>query len=202
MSAPGSTAIKVRSDPPRLSTFKRRGGVLTSHVQLSDGQDRSTQINAQSCSPAPLSCPVFNPCGPSSHHFTHPLPAIPCCHVTLICSSSLVRVASLSVHHPLIACHASPSFHISSRLKVVPFLLNALLHGPSSVTPLCYHSHSSPLLSCAPQCHYTYHAPCPPRWPSCPSLKISSYSRWQREKSSESRSAELAGPLSIPRSSY
>jgi len=51
MSAPGSTAIKVRSDPPRLSTFKRRGGDPTSHMQLSDGQDRSAQINGARAAP-------------------------------------------------------------------------------------------------------------------------------------------------------
>jgi hypothetical protein len=56
---------------------------------------------------------VFSQCGPSSRHFTSILPTFPCCHMSLIHPSSLVQVASLSVHHPLIACHASPSFHIS-----------------------------------------------------------------------------------------
>jgi hypothetical protein len=32
--------------------------------------------------------------------------------MSLIHPSSLTHVASPSVHHPLIACHASPSFHI------------------------------------------------------------------------------------------
>jgi hypothetical protein len=93
-------------------------------------------------------------------------PPFPYRHVSSIHLSSLVRVALLSSHHPLISCHASRSFphRFPTRRRVrlsrlLPIYLGVFRHGSSSVTPLCHHSHFSPLLPCAPRCHHSYHTP-------------------------------------------
>ena len=77
---------------------------------------------------------MFSRGGPSSRHFTHPLPTVPRCHVSLINSSSLARVASPSVHHPFVARHASPSAHISLPPRGGSSS-DASLHGLSSPLP-------------------------------------------------------------------
>jgi hypothetical protein len=113
MSAPGSMAMETIPDPPppRLSTFKSRGGVRNCGCSFQRPQSQRPN-QRHSCSPAPLSCPELSQCGTSSRHITFRPPTFPCCHMSLIHPSSLTHVASPSVHHPLIACHASLSFHI------------------------------------------------------------------------------------------
>jgi hypothetical protein len=197
--------MKTIPDPPRLSTFKRRGGGGSGIAYAAFRRPRSRRPDQRrSCSPALLSCPVLNQCGPSPV-MSSPFPPFPCCRVSSIHLPSLVHVVLPSSHHPLVACHVSRSFprqpltrrriHFS-RLPPFHLMSSAMNHPPSSFSHLVTSSTPSnptpPFLSCA---H-------PPRWPPCLSLKLFSYSRWQREKSSISRSAELAGPFSIPRSSY
>jgi hypothetical protein len=166
-------------------------------VQLPDGQDRSAQINGARAVPLLSAALCLTRVGPPPATLFF-LPPFPCCHVS---STHLLlggpRGSPFS-HHPLISCrvyHAlSTSVHhpkTSSFSCLLPIYLDDFRRGSPPVPPSAI-----TLLLRAPI------TPRPPRWPSCPSLKISSYSRWQREKSSESRSAELAGPLSIPRSSY
>ena len=204
ISAPGSTTVKSSSDPPRLSTFKRRGGGPGSHVQLSDGQNRSTQINGARVALPLLAIRCLTSVGPPPviSFFFCLSPAAMCHPLTSPQWSSwpsfLPPSTPFSPRVPI-------PFHVGFSPKVphiLPTYLGVLRHGPSSATPLFHHHHFSPPLPRAPRCRHTHHAPCPPHWPSCSSFKISCYSRWQSEKSSGSRNAELAGPLSIPRSSY
>jgi hypothetical protein len=127
---------------------------------------------------------------PSLHSPSTRCPLLPCVTYPFLLSGPRGLPFCPSPTHP--ATHLS--FHISFPPRGSS-ILDALLHGLSSVTPLCYHSRSSPLLPRAPQCHRSFHTP-------CPSLKLVSCSRWQLEKSSPSRDAELAEPSPIPRSSY
>jgi hypothetical protein len=172
-------------------------------MQLPDGHDRGAQINGARAVPPFSAALCLTSVGPPPVISSF-LPPFPYCRVSSIHPSSLVRVALPSSHHPLITCHASRSFPHQPltrrrvRFSRLPPPLGVFRHGSSSVTPLTSrHSFHAP-----PRRHHSYHTPYPPRWPPCPSLKLFSYSRWQREKSSVSRNAELAGPFSIPRSSY
>jgi hypothetical protein len=104
-----------------------------------------------------------------------------------ICHSLLLQFTWSSSHftiQPLPAMHPVapliPFFHVSSSSdSTAPhrFLLHPRGYSPVTLLP-------SPHL---------------PRWPPNPSFKPFSYSRWQREKSSTSQSAELARSSSIPR---
>jgi hypothetical protein len=170
-------------------------------VQLPDGHDRSAQINGARAAPLLSAALCLTSVGPPPV-ISLLLPPFPCCRVSSIHPLLSGRVASPSFHHPLIpATHPVLSTSVSHP-KASPFLPSSShlpdclpFHESSPVTPLCHHSHFSPSL-------LPYTTSSPPRWPSCPSLKLFSCSRWQREKYSLSRDAELAGPLSIPRSSY
>jgi hypothetical protein len=170
-------------------------------VQLPDGQDRSAQINGARAAPLLSAARCLTSVGPPPV-ISFFLPPFPCCRVSSTYLSSLVRVLSFLSTIRSFPATRPVSFHISfspegesifSRLH--PVYLTVFRHESSPVTPLCHHSHFSPSL-------LPYTMSSPPRWPSCPSLKLFGCSRWQREKYSLSRDAELAGPLSIPRSSY
>jgi hypothetical protein len=178
-------------------------------VQLPDGQDRSAQINGARVVPLLSAALCLTSVGPPPV-ILFSLPPFPCCRVSSTHLSSVVLVALLSptIHSFPAACPAPfPHPFLTQRRVRSPVFSPSTWMSSAMVHPLSPSLSSPSLLATPstrppPRCHHTYHAPCPPRWPSCPSLKISSYSRWQREKSSGSRSAELAGPLSIPRSSY
>jgi hypothetical protein len=179
-------------------------------VQLPDGQDRSTQINDARVVPLLSAALYLASVGPPPV-ILFPLLPFPCCRVSSIHLSSVVLVALLfSTIHSFSAACPTPFPHpfLTQRQVRSPIFYPSTWMSSAMVHPLSPSLSSPSLLTtpstCPPpsQRHHTYHSPCPPRWPSCSSLKISSYSRWQRGKSSGSRSAELAGPLSIPRSSY
>jgi hypothetical protein len=152
-------------------------------MQLSSGHDRGAQINGARAVPRSPNCNTINQLG--SPFF---------CRIILpsACPQSPRVILSFLTLHSWPATYllstSAPSLKGS-------FLLEALLHGPSSVAPLGYHSHPFPPLPRAPQCHRFFHTP-------CPSLKLVSCSRWQLEKSSLAQDAELAEPSPIPRSSY
>jgi hypothetical protein len=166
-------------------------------VQLPDGHDRGAQIDGSRMAPTLSAALCLTSVGPPSC-FVILSSAFPLLPRVIHSSSSLVLVALLSptIHSFAAACPVP--FHISfspkgeSFSRLLPIYLD-VLHGSSPVTPFVVTLTSR---------HHSYHTPRPPRWPSCPSLKLFSCSRWQREKYSLSRDAELAGLLSIPRSSY
>jgi hypothetical protein len=162
--------MKNIPDPPRLSTFKRRGGGSGIPYAASRRLRSRHPDQWRSCSPTLLSYPVLNRCGPSSRHFILPsaFPLLPCV-----------------IHSPLLlGPHGSPFFPPSTHyLPRVPFLhtstsrpkasplapvfpppLGVFRHGSSSITPFTS--------------RHSYHTPCPPRRPPCPSLKLFSCSRW------------------------
>jgi hypothetical protein len=193
--------------PPTFLPLSGGGGGSESYVQLPTARDHSSPDQRRLCSPAPLSCPVLNQCGPSSCRFILPsaFPLLPCViHSPLLGGPAWLSLLPSSTHRlprVLLPFHISPSPEGEFVLPSFPIYLGVFRHGSSPVAPLCHHSHSLPLLPHAPpRCHHSYHTPWP-RWPRL-SLKLFSYSRWQREKSSLSQDAELAWPLSIPRSSY
>jgi hypothetical protein len=152
-------------------------------MQLSDGHDRGAQINGACAAPPSSTARCLASVGPPPI-ISSSLPLFPCFRVSSIHLSSLVRVVLPSSHHPLVPCHVFRSF-IRQPLtrRQVHYIPSSSLHVP-------------------PRRHHSYHTPCPPRWPPCPSLKLFSCSRWQHEKSSPSREAELAEPFSIPRRNY
>jgi hypothetical protein len=158
----------------------------------SNGHDRSAQINDARAVPLLSAALCLTRVGPPPITLFL-LPPFPCSHV----SSTHLSLWSSQLSFLPPSTHFLPRvprpFHICSSPKG-EFIFPSSPHLLECFPPR--------FIPCFSLCHFTYQAPRPPRWPSCPSLKISSYSRWQREKSSESRSAELAGPLSIPRSSY
>jgi hypothetical protein len=168
-------------------------------VQLPDGHDRGAQIDGSRMAPTLSAVLSLTRMGPPSAMSSF-CPPFPCCRVPLTHPSSLARVAFPSSHHPLIARHASRFFHISLSPEgesVSPVFAPSTWLSPSTGHPLL-----PPSVVILTSRHHSYHTPRPPRWPSRPSLKLFSCSRWQREKYSLSRDAELAGLLSIPRSSY
>jgi hypothetical protein len=203
MSAPGSTAMKTIPDPPRLSTFKRRGGVRNRRCSFRRPRSSSPDQRLRH-GPDLLSCPVFNPHGPASRHViflpAFPLPPCVTVHLSLTLPDGLSLVSSSIYHSPRIlfplcqpftklASSIHPlSLHISLMTHVNPPHLS---HLSSSFVILLSSCH--PFHALITRHHHSCHAPHPPRWPPCLSLKLFSCSRWQREKSSLSRDAELAG---------
>jgi hypothetical protein len=136
ISTPGSTVMKTIPDPPRPSTFKRRGGgggCPESHMQLPDGSRSRRPDQRRSCSPALLSYLVINQCGPSSCHFILPsaFPLLPCV-----------------IHSPLLlGPRGSPFFPTSAHfLPRVPFLSTSVSHPKANPSPPVFllHLMSSP----------------------------------------------------------
>jgi hypothetical protein len=191
MSAPGSTATETIPDPPCLSTFKTRGGSGIMGAAF-NGHDRSARINGV-CTALPLLTALYlTRVGPPPATLSF-LPPYPSCHVSPTHLSSWSYWLPFPPPSTYFLPRVPHPFHIRLSPKG-EFAFPSSSHLPGCLPPS--------FILCSPLCHHTYHDPCPSCWPSCSSLKISSYSRWQCEKSSESRNAELAGPLSIPRNSY
>jgi hypothetical protein len=163
--------MKTIPDPPRLSTFKRRGGVrnrissfLRLRFQRLDQRRQGSHVL--------LSCPVFNPVWallPSFHIFLFTFPLLPCVIYPL----------------PLFGPGGPSPFPLSShRLPRIPLLFHVSLSPKNeSITPHLpplppglFHHGSSPLSlslcitrlprlsTCNPRCHHFYHTPpCPLR---------------------------------------
>jgi hypothetical protein len=198
--------MKTIPDPPRLSTFKRRGGGgPESYAAFRRPRSRRPD-QRRSCNPALLSCLVLNQCGPSSRHFILPssFPLLPC----VIHSPPLFGLRGLTFFSPP-----------TRSLPRVPLLSTSASHPKansflpsSSLSPDVFRHESSSIIllssrhifhALIAQHHHPRHVPHPPRWPPCLfHRKPVCYSMWQREESSISQSAELAGLSSIPRSSY
>jgi hypothetical protein len=139
----------------------------------------------------------------------------------LLCLTSVgpspCLVISLSTF-PLLPCVTAPPS--LTRPHGLLFLASSIYHPPRVLVPprqlpTKERAHClptvSPVVLCTPRHshhalivrrHHSCHAPLPPSWPPCPSFKPFSYSRWQHERTSTSRGAELARSSSIPRSSY
>jgi hypothetical protein len=214
MSAPGSTALKAIPDPPapppppRLSTFKRRGGVRNRKSSFLRLRFRCPDQRRQG-SHVLLSCPVFNPVWallPSLHSSFRFSPAA-VCHPFIpplgsAWLSLLPTIHSLPAMRPVpLHDSLSPEGEIVSPVFSPPILVSSAMDHPPPLLSVITHT-SRRSFHTLPQCHRSCHTPCPPRWPSGPTLKLFSCSRCQCEKSSLSRGAELAWPFSIPRSSY
>jgi hypothetical protein len=126
----------------------------------------------------PLSCvicppPLFRPDGPFPvSSSTHHLPRVP-----------------FPPRQPLTKLHLPHLF--SCLLRLYPF---CLMSSPAA-SLTSHRSYFAPAL----WPHHSVAEPHFPRWPPYPSFKLFSYSRWQREESSISQSAELARSSSIPR---
>jgi hypothetical protein len=201
--------MKTFSDPPPAFLPLSRGGgseILCAALQRPRSKCPDQR---RSCSPALLNCHMINQCGPSFCHFILPsaFPLLPrVIHSPLLFSPRGSPFFPSSVHFPPRVPFLSTSVSHPKASLFLPsappstWVPSAMDHP--SVTPLCHHSHFSPLLTRVPRCLHSYHTPCPPRWPSYPSLKLFGCARWQREKSSLSQDAELAWPFSVPRSSY
>ena len=78
-------------------------------MQLPDGHDSSAQINDARVAPLLSAALCLTSVGPPPV-ISFFLPPFPCYHVSSTHLSSLVHVALLSSHHPLISCHTSRSF--------------------------------------------------------------------------------------------
>jgi hypothetical protein len=174
-------------------------------MQLPDGHDQGARINGARAAPPFSAAQCLTSVGPPLV-ISFFLPPFPCYHVSSIHlllpgphgltffspptrSLPCVPLLSTSASHP----------KASSLLPSSSLLLDVFCHESSSVILLSFCHSFHALIT---RHHHPRHAPCPPRWSPCPSLKVFSCSRWQCEKSSSSREAELAEPFSIPRSSY
>jgi hypothetical protein len=174
-------------------------------MHLSDGHDQGARINDARAAPPFSAARCLTSVGPPPI-ISSSLPPFPCCRVSSIHlllpgprgltffspptrSLPCVLLLSMSASHP-----KASSFLPSSSL-----LLYVFRHESSSVILLSFCHSFHTLITWH---HHPHHAPCPPRWPPYPSLKVFSCSRWQREKSSSSGESELAESFSIPRSSY
>jgi hypothetical protein len=139
--------MKTIPDPPRLSTFKRGGGG-SGIPYAAFRRPRSRCLDQRrSCSPALLSCPVLNQCGPSSRHFILPstFPLLPCViHLPLLFGPRGLSFFSPSTHY-------LPRVPSLSTLASYPKASSFLPPSPSTgcLPPwiiLCHPSHFSPLL--------------------------------------------------------
>jgi hypothetical protein len=174
-------------------------------MYLSDGHDRGAQINGARAAPTFSVARCLTSVGPPPVISSSLLP-FPCSRVSSI-HLLLSSPRGLTFFSP--PTHPLPRVPLLSTSASHP-LANSFLPS-SSLSPDVFRRQLSSIIllsSChvfhalIARNHHPRHAPCSPRWPPCPSLKLFSCSRWQREKSSPSREAELAEPFSIPRSSY
>jgi hypothetical protein len=139
--------MKIIPDPPAFLPLSGGGGGSGIAGATSRRPRSRRPDQRRSCSPALLSCPMLNQCGPSSRHFILPstFPLLPC----VIHSPLLFGLHGLTFF--------SPPTHY---LPCVPFLSTSASHPkassflpPSSSTGclpswiiLCHPSHFSPLL--------------------------------------------------------
>ena len=163
MSAPGSTAMETISDPPHLSTFKRKGGVRNQtssfprlRFQCSDQLRQGSHVL--------LSYPMLNQHGPSSCHFILPsaFPLLPCViHSPLLfgprgspffppSTHRLPRVLHLStsVSHPKARSFLPSSPHLPRYLLPWIILCHPSLSSLSLLTTPSMRSPMSSLLPC------------------------------------------------------
>jgi hypothetical protein len=152
MRAPGSTAVKIKSDPPCLSTFKRRGGVrapMCNSPAATIEAPRSTALVLSCISQTAIQLTRSGP--PLFYHIILPSACPQSPHV-ILSFLLLARVVPLSLHPPLVACHVS-SFHISFPPRGSS-VSDAFLHGLSSplsvITLAPLHFFHVPLIAIAP----------------------------------------------------
>jgi hypothetical protein len=149
----------IPDPPPRLSTFKRRGGVRNPICSFRRPRSRRPD-QRRSCSPALLSCPVLNQCGPSSRHFIFPsaFPLLPCViHSPLLFGPRGLTFFSPSTHYlPRVPFLSTSASHpkASSFLRLLPFhLMSSAMNRPLSsfshlVTLPRPYNPAPPFLSC------------------------------------------------------
>jgi hypothetical protein len=110
-------------------------------MQLSSDHDRGAQINGARAVPRFPNCNTINQLG--SPFFCRIILPSACPQSPRVILSFLTLRSWPATY---LLSTSAPSLKGS-------FLLEALLHGPSSVAPLGYHSHPFPPLPRAPQCH-------------------------------------------------
>jgi hypothetical protein len=134
----------IPDPPPRLSTFKRRGGVRNRGCSFRRPRSRSPDQRLRR-GPDLLSCLVFNPCGPFSRHdiSLSAFPLLPCVtvHPSLTLPYGLFLVSSSIYHPPRIPFPpCQPSQPATSILP--PFLLRLHVYSPAASLA----SHRSPFV--------------------------------------------------------